>query len=262
MTGRRLRTAVIGGGLIAQAAHLPNLRRLDDHYELVALADPSARVREAAERRFGPLAAYADWRQLLAHEPLDAVVVRSPAAMHRPQVLAALELGLHVLVEKPLCIAVADADRIAERARAAGRVVLVGYMKRYDPVVEHALAAIERDAELRFAAPDLRPVDGARAVLPARRARGRGRPRRRGRVGAARRGGRPGAERDRHGQSRRHEHVHVRPTSSASSTTSTCCTACSTARSRRRGAGPRRRAVGRRAAATLRPRCPAAERRR
>ena len=50
---RRCRLGIVGGGLIAQLAHLPVLRRLGDRFRVVALADPSARVRDALRRRYG-----------------------------------------------------------------------------------------------------------------------------------------------------------------------------------------------------------------
>jgi hypothetical protein len=70
---------------------------------------------------------------MLEQEALDAIVVCSPHATHAAIVLAAIELGVHCLVEKPLCIDPADANLIDERAAQAGVLVQVGYMKRYDP---------------------------------------------------------------------------------------------------------------------------------
>jgi predicted dehydrogenase len=127
----RLRVGVVGGGLIAQAVHLPNLARLSDRFELAAIADPSPRVREALAARYAPARAYEHASELLERERLDAVVVCSPHATHAAVVLAALELGLHAFVEKPLCIDLDDADAICERAAATGKVVQVGYMKRF-----------------------------------------------------------------------------------------------------------------------------------
>jgi predicted dehydrogenase len=126
-----LRVGVVGGGLIAQAVHLPNLARMADRFAVAALADPSRRVREALAARYAPARPYADWRELLEREELDAVVVCSPDHTHAEIVLAALELGLHSFVEKPLCITVEDADEIAERSRAGGLTVQVGYQKRF-----------------------------------------------------------------------------------------------------------------------------------
>jgi predicted dehydrogenase len=148
---RALRTALVGGGLVAQAIHLPNLARLSDAFELVAIADVSPRVAEGLARRHPPARAYTEWARLLDDEQLDAVVVCSPHATHAEIVLAALDRGLHVLVEKPLCIAPDDAAAVCRRRDETGLVVQVGYMKRYDPAYDAFLGALPASADrLRF----------------------------------------------------------------------------------------------------------------
>jgi predicted dehydrogenase len=147
----RLRTAVVGGGLIAQAIHLPNLARLADAFELVAIADVSARVADGLAAQYAPARAYTDWRTMLDDEGLDALVVCSPHATHAEVALAALDHGVQVLVEKPLCIAPDDAAAICRRRDETGLVVQVGYMKRYDPAYEAFLDALPPSADaLRF----------------------------------------------------------------------------------------------------------------
>ena len=149
--GERLRTAVVGGGLIAQAVHLPNLARLAGEFELVAIADVSRAVADGLAARYAPARAYTDWRTMLDAERLDAVVVCSPHATHAEVALAALDRGVHLLVEKPLCIAPDDAAAICRRRDQTGLVVQVGYMKRYDPAYEALLDALPADGEaLRF----------------------------------------------------------------------------------------------------------------
>jgi hypothetical protein len=143
----RLRVGVVGGGLIAQAMHIPNLFQLDELFELAALAEPAEAVRERLAARYRIPAAYTEHRRLLEEE-LDAVVVCSPSATHVGVVLDALEAGLHVFVEKPLCITIADADAICNARDAAGKTVQVGYMKRFDPAYERLLAELPSDAEL------------------------------------------------------------------------------------------------------------------
>jgi hypothetical protein len=146
-----LRTGVVGGGMIAQAMHLPYLNELAGRFVLRALAEPSRTVREALTARFGIHREFADWRSMLDDGGLDAVVVASPAATHVDIVLAALEAGLHVFCEKPLAISLADVDRIIAARDHAGRVVQVGYMKRHDPAFQRALAELpESAAELRY----------------------------------------------------------------------------------------------------------------
>jgi predicted dehydrogenase len=136
----QLRVGVVGGGLIAQAEHLPRLSRLADCFVVEALAEPSDAVREALVRRHGIARAYPSADELLDAGGLDAVVVCTPAALHADVVVKALESGLHVLCEKPLCLTLADADRIVTARDRAQRVVQVAYMKRFDPAYEAMVA--------------------------------------------------------------------------------------------------------------------------
>lgn len=146
-----LRIGVIGGGMVAQAMHLPHLNELQDRFVVAALAEPSATVREGLSARFGIACSFADWRSMLDDTALDGVLIASPAGTHVEIVLAALETGLHVFCEKPLAITVADVDRIIDARDRAGRVVQVGYMKRHDPAFQRALAEMPESAErLRY----------------------------------------------------------------------------------------------------------------
>jgi len=147
----RVRVGVIGCGMVAQAEHLQNLLQLSDRFEISALADPSATVREAMATRYAVSRVYNDYAALLDAGSLDAVLISAPAATHAEITIAALDAGLHVFVEKPLCITLADADRIVAARDRAERVVQVGYMKRYDPAWERMLAELPPSAdELRY----------------------------------------------------------------------------------------------------------------
>ena len=146
-----LRVGVVGGGMVAQAEHLPHLNELQDCFRVAALAEPSQTVRDAMCARFAIPAGYADWRSLVDAGDLDAVVIASPAATHVEVALAALETGLHVFCEKPLAITLADIDRITSARNRTGKVVQVGYMKRHDPAVQRALSELPYDAaSLRY----------------------------------------------------------------------------------------------------------------
>jgi predicted dehydrogenase len=144
-----VRIGVVGGGLIAQLAHLPALRGLDRLFAVAALAEPDRDAREALARRYGIAATYATHGALLEHAGLDALLVCSPNGTHARVALDALDAGLHVLVEKPLCLDPADAREIATRAQRSRRVVQVGYMKRFDPAYERFLDHVS--GELRLA---------------------------------------------------------------------------------------------------------------
>jgi predicted dehydrogenase len=146
-----VRVGVVGGGLVAQAEHLPYLSSLRDRFSIAALAEPSRTVREALAARYGIAGLHADYRSMLDAGGLDAVVVCSPHGTHAEVVLAALDAGLNVFVEKPMCITLADADAIVDARDRAGKVVQVGTMKRYDPAVEAMLDALPGSADdLRY----------------------------------------------------------------------------------------------------------------
>jgi hypothetical protein len=138
-TRNRVRIGVVGCGMVAQAMHLPHLNQMQDRFELASVADPSLTVREAIGARYGVHAVHEDYRASLGDD-LDALLVAAPAAAHAEITLAALDAGLHVFVEKPLCITLEDADRILAARTASGKVVQVGYMKRYDPAWERLAA--------------------------------------------------------------------------------------------------------------------------
>lgn len=131
--------------------HLPYLSALRDRFDVVGLAEPSLTVREALGARYGIGGLHADFRGLLDAGGLDAVVVSSPAGTHAEVTLAALDAGLHVFVEKPMCITVADADAIIAAREHVGRVVQVGTMKRFDPAYERMLAELPGSSDdLRY----------------------------------------------------------------------------------------------------------------
>jgi predicted dehydrogenase len=134
---KRVRIGVIGAGGIAQVEHVPNLRHLSDHFEVIGVADPSATARNFITGKYG-FKTFETAEQLL-NQPLDAILVASPDALHKEHILAGLTRGLHVFCEKPLSYASADISELIAARDASGKVLQVGYMKRFDPSFEAAL---------------------------------------------------------------------------------------------------------------------------
>src|SRR5262245_15394039 len=128
---KKIKVGIIGGGLISQVEHLPNLLAMPERFEVVGLADPSAKVRSHLSERYR-IATFATADELFARKP-DSVVIGTPDPTHAELCIAALDRGLHVFCEKPLCYPIEDADRVVAARDRSSRVMQVGYMKRFDP---------------------------------------------------------------------------------------------------------------------------------
>jgi predicted dehydrogenase len=139
-SSNRLRVGVIGCGLVAQVMHLPHLRELDDRFEVAAVCDLSPAALEFAGAMFPSARRHSAWEELLAD--VDAVLVLT-AGSHAPVAVAAAEAGVHVFVEKPMCFSVEEGEQMIAAARAAGVVLMVGYMKRYDPSYEELARTLD-----------------------------------------------------------------------------------------------------------------------
>jgi predicted dehydrogenase len=139
----RIKIGVVGAGLIGQVEHIPNLVRLSKYFELLGVVDASAMMRTELQLRGLPV--YSHYRQLLDTD-IEAILIAAPDQYHAEITIAALQRGKHVFCEKPLCFSVAETEEIAVARDAAGKLVQVGYMKRFDPSYELLLTLLPSDA--------------------------------------------------------------------------------------------------------------------
>jgi predicted dehydrogenase len=149
-----MRVALIGCGFMGQR-HVRGLGRLHDighrGIELAAVCDADpVRAEEAADLASsltGSRPAILDAAEVLrGASDVDGALVVTPPADHEATVGAALEAGLHVLVEKPISITVGSGRRIVDRAEAAGRVLAVAENYRRDPINRLARALLDAGA--------------------------------------------------------------------------------------------------------------------
>jgi predicted dehydrogenase len=145
----RVRIGVVGCGVIAQVMHLPHLLELDDRFELRAVCDISEPTAAACALRYGGPNVHTSWEEMLGSEALDAVLVLTSGS-HAPIAIAAANAGLHVLVEKPMCLNVEEGQSMLDAAQTAGVQLMVGTMKRYDPAYERLLEVLPQTGELRL----------------------------------------------------------------------------------------------------------------
>jgi predicted dehydrogenase len=139
----QLRVGVIGLGEVAQVTHLPILRLMRDRYRIAAICDisPSLVADIGDQYQIPDEARSLDFQELVVRDDLDLVFVLNPDEYHAECAIAAMRAGKHVMVEKPMCLTLADAEAMIRERDAAGVQVMVGYMRRYAPAF---LQAVER----------------------------------------------------------------------------------------------------------------------
>jgi myo-inositol 2-dehydrogenase / D-chiro-inositol 1-dehydrogenase len=118
-----------GCGKHAEQMLLPQLVRHD--VELVGLCDIDRSRADKLARRYGVPHVATDFAELLGLPDIDIAGMAAGPQQHRDLSISALQRGLHVFMEKPCGASAADAQAIADAARAAGHTVGVGFMKRY-----------------------------------------------------------------------------------------------------------------------------------
>ncbi|MGP9601654.1 Gfo/Idh/MocA family protein [Brachybacterium sp. AOP42-E1-35] len=133
------RVGLLGLGTIG-VSHARALAQLRDRVTLVAFSGGSA---EKAADAGWPEAVKQSPEELLRREDLDAIAVCTPSGAHAENVLAALNGGKHVVVEKPLALTAAEADQIVTLAEGTGLSVHVISQRRLEPEVQAVRAALE-----------------------------------------------------------------------------------------------------------------------
>jgi len=129
-----LRWGIIGAGDIVRRRVAPAINDLPN-CELTAIARANADKAEEFARQFGAKRWYADWRELVKDEEVDAVYVATPVYLHAPQTIAAAEAGKQVLCEKPMAMNADECDEMIAACEANGVKLGIAYYRRFYPVL-------------------------------------------------------------------------------------------------------------------------------
>ena len=129
ISGSKVRLGFIGAGNWATCNHMPVLQARDD-VQFVAVCARRPETLARAQAQFGFEFVTTDYRELLA-QPLDAVIVSTPHALHYSHAKAALEAGCHVMVEKPMTLRASEAWDLVNTAQQRGLHLLVPYGWHY-----------------------------------------------------------------------------------------------------------------------------------
>ncbi|RDI40012.1 Gfo/Idh/MocA family protein [Falsibacillus pallidus] len=129
-----LKIGIIGGGAISEL-HL-NSYQNNSAAELYAICDlnESRAKQKAAQYNIPHLCT--DYNVMLQLPDLEAVVICTWNNTHADIIMAALDAGKHVFVEKPLCTTISDALAIQRKTIETGKTLQVGFIRRFDPNVQ------------------------------------------------------------------------------------------------------------------------------
>lgn len=142
----KIRVGIIGAGSFIQSNHLPNILKLSDSYELVAIANRTPAEAKSAGEKYNTRYVTTDYQALLRDPEIDMVVIGTRHNLHATQVADAIKAGKHVLVEKPLAM---DRDEL-EMVKAANESnpdvhAIVGFNRRYSPLIQKIKTVLSKN---------------------------------------------------------------------------------------------------------------------
>jgi predicted dehydrogenase len=136
-----MRVAMVGAGYVSHH-HLRAVRDLG-FAEIVGICDSNKERARATAAKFGVANVYRTLHEMSAARP-EVIHILTPPESHCALTLEALDMGCHVLVEKPLAESIEECERMIAKARQTGRVLSVNHSARFDPVVLEGLERIAR----------------------------------------------------------------------------------------------------------------------
>ena len=140
---RKLRIGIIGTGWIAES-HIQSYLKQPD-VEIVAGADLIPGKAEAFFERFGVegVRTYPSHKEMLDNEELDAVSVCTYNRTHAECAIYALKKGVHVMLEKPMCVTTEEAIEIMKAEKESGKILSIGFQPRLDPNMQMIKKIVE-----------------------------------------------------------------------------------------------------------------------
>ena len=144
-SNKKIKVGIIGTGWIAEA-HLKAYQQCPD-VQFVGMADLVPGKAEAFCDLFGVdktgINFYNSHKELIDNEELDCVSVCTYNATHAECTIYALEHGVNVLLEKPMCVTLEEAIAICKAEKASGKILSIGFQPRFDPNMQMVKKIVE-----------------------------------------------------------------------------------------------------------------------
>lgn len=147
---------IIGCGRIS-SKHVEAIIRNNKNAKLVALSDLKLEkmkklirfrddyINKSSEYSYNKITEYQNYRDLINDDRIDVVCIATESGYHSKIAIEAMNLGKHVIVEKPMALSIADADHMIELAAQKGLKLAVCHQNRFNPTVQRLRTALEND---------------------------------------------------------------------------------------------------------------------
>jgi len=143
----KVRVAMVGAGRQANEAHYPSLAAMDD-VEIAAICDLDEERLNKTANKYGASGRYTDYKRMLAEVDPDAVYVIMEVHLLFDIVHYALTNGLNVFIEKPPFLTRVQAESMAQLAEKHGCLTMVGFERRFIPLIVEARRLVEEQGPI------------------------------------------------------------------------------------------------------------------
>ncbi|MCG6188143.1 bi-domain-containing oxidoreductase [Maribellus maritimus] len=129
----KINVALVGAGSFATAMHLPNMKMLDNKFQLIAVVNRTGHKATAVAKQFGAAYSTTNINDILSDDSIDLVIICTRHGEHAQLTLDALKAGKHVFVEKPLATNQKDLKSLQDFYDRDGEkpLLMVGFNRRF-----------------------------------------------------------------------------------------------------------------------------------
>ncbi|MGI9302863.1 MAG: bi-domain-containing oxidoreductase [Gammaproteobacteria bacterium] len=135
-----IRVGIAGAGGFAQGMHLPNLVKLRKHFSIHGIMSRTGANARAVATQYEATYATTDYEELLSDSDIDLIMITTRHDLHGRMIMAGLEAGKHVFVEKPLALTEDELGAIEDfyARKPDGPVLMTGFNRRFSPAISRA----------------------------------------------------------------------------------------------------------------------------
>jgi UDP-N-acetylglucosamine 3-dehydrogenase len=136
-----VRVGVIGAGMMGR--NHARLYSQMDGVELVGVSDVNEVAAKSVAGEYGTRS-FGNLEELIQTSRPDAISIAVPTIYHRDVALSAMDMGVHVLVEKPIAHTVEAAREMVDKAHGSGLKLMVGHIERFNPAVQELKGVLDK----------------------------------------------------------------------------------------------------------------------